>query len=216
MNYITPAEFEQFNPELDFSQYTNATISGMISRASKYMDSYLQYTLQLEAVVDEKAEAVVNSTGELVVYTRKLNIQSVQSIKLNVGPTAVELQLLNGNGQSNVQIPSRRTSMVYPWMPFAWTGTVAITNFFSIRSWDIYATVAYTAGYADIPDDLKDACNLLTKDIFIRQSNPQNLSSMRQGGISMSFNTNNNPEGKSWMKLQAESMMNEYKRVVGV
>ena len=144
-NYITTTEFANYNPELDLSNYTDATISGMITRASAYMDNYLQYSLVTEAITGEKTEAVVNTTGELVIFTRKLNIQSVQAIKLNVGPTAVSLALNTSNGQSNLQIPARGTSVVYPWMPFAWTGSVAITNFFNLRNWDIYATIDYTA-----------------------------------------------------------------------
>lgn len=215
-NYITVTEFEEFNPELDLSNYTAATISGMIRRASAYVDNYLNYSLAQESITGEKTEAVVNSTGELVIYTQKLNVQSVEQIKLVVGASPVTLQLTNGNGNSNVQIPSRKNSIVYPWMPFAWTGAVAITNFFAIRDWDIYTLVDYTAGYTTIPEDIKDAVNLLTRDIFVRQSNPMGLSSMSQGGISMGFRAKTGEGGKSDNILQAEDMLNSYKRLWGV
>ena len=57
-NYITTTEFANYNPELDLSNYTDATISGMITRASAYMDNYLQYSLVTEAITGEKTEAV--------------------------------------------------------------------------------------------------------------------------------------------------------------
>ena len=217
-NYITTTEFANYNPELDLSNYTDATISGMITRASAYMDNYLQYSLVTEAITGEKTEAVVNTTGELVIFTRKLNIQSVQAIKLNVGPTAVSLALNTSNGQSNLQIPARGTSVVYPWMPFAWTGSVAITNFFNLRNWDIYATIDYTAGYDlnNLPPDLKDACSLVTRDIFIRQANPMDLYSMSQGGISMAFKGRGAETGKTGNIMMAENIMNSYKRFLGV
>lgn len=217
MNYITVTEFANWNPVLDLSAYTDVTISGMIRRASRYVDGFLEYSLDLESVVDEKAEAVVNSTGELVVYTRKGQVQSVEEINIVIGSSVVTLQLTDGAGNSNVIIPSRKTSFVYPWLPFAYTGTVPITNFFALRNWDCYTKCSYTAGYTtdNMPDDIKDAVNLLTLDIFMRGANPQLLSSMSQGGISMSFQKGNG-DGKSSYKMEAENMLNHYKRVVGV
>lgn len=217
-SYITVSEFCSYNPELDFSSYTDATISGMVLRASQAAANYLQYDPLLDTVVDEQAEAVVSSDGNLVIYTRKIPVVSVQAVTLTIGASQVNLSLTDGNGRARYILPSRAHSIVYPYISLAWTGTMSIMNFFDIRNRDIYTKISYTAGYAldSFPPDMKDAINLLAKDIFIRQANPMNMSSMQQGGISMSFRNPNDANGNTALQNQAYSILNSYKRVIGV
>lgn len=214
-NYLTSQEFAEYNPETDMSGYTDATISGMISRASRYVDNFLQYSLTQEAVTGEVSEAVVSSDGALVVYVSKYPVQSVQAITIKYGSSSVSLQLTDGNGHSRVQIPSRGRSIVFPYQQLVFMGNVFITNMFAIRNrGDIFTTTDYTAGYATIPDDIKDAVNLVAKDIFMRQANPQNLSLLQQGGIRMAFKDIIRDDGKSLNLIQAENILNSYKRVM--
>jgi hypothetical protein len=57
-----------------------------------------------------------------------------------------------------------------------------------------------------------DAVTLLVKDIFIRQSNPMNLTSITQGGIQMAFDQKEG--GKSVLVQQAEAILSPYRRMV--
>ena len=212
-NYITTTEFANFNPETDMSGYTDATLSGMIARASAYVDNYLNYSLGIGQVQNEIAEAVVSSDGALVIYVSKYPVQSVQTINLLIGSYTVGLTLTDGLGVSRVQLPFRGRSIVYPYQELAWTGTMSIRNFFDIRNRDVYTQTSYTAGYATIPNDLKDAVNLLTKEIFMRQANPQNLSYMTQGAIRVQFKDILRDDGKSLNVIQADNILNAYKRV---
>lgn len=215
-NYITVNEFAEYNPELDLSGYSATTISGMIMRASAYMDNYLQYSLSVENIVDEVSDAVVSPQGDLIVNVMKYPLISVSSVGIKVGSNTIYLQLTDGNGLSRLQIPVRKDCFVFPYIDIAWTGTFSVTSFLNMRQYSTYVTTNYRAGYETIPPDLKDVCNLLAKDIFIRQSNPMGMSAMQQGGIRMQFKEIGNEKGKSDLKLQAEAILDSYKRVVGI
>ena len=199
------------NPETDFTNYTAATISGMISRASKWVDNYLQYSLGVEEITSEKEEAVVSSDGNLIIYTRKRPLQSVSAISLKLGTANIALSMADGNGNARYDIPSRQTHVVYPYQEIAFTGTLSIRNFYQLRGITIYAVISYRAGYETIPDDIKDAVNLVTKDIFIRQANPMDLAGMTQGAISMSFRDRDG--GESDMIRDAKAILQDYKKV---
>lgn len=212
-NYISTSEFVDMNPELDFSLYSEATISGMISRASKNVDNYLQYSLGVEDVVGEKQEASVSNNGNLVVNTRKFPIISVSSVSLKLGTVNLALNLTDGAGNARYDIPSRARSFTYPYQEIAMTGTFSIRNFFQLRGVEIFTVVSYRAGYATIPDDIKDAVSLWAKDIFLRQSNPMGVKSITQGAISITYN-DRNADGDSVMVAQAKSILNDYRRII--
>lgn len=213
VNYITVTEFQNMNPETDFTGFSDVTISGMISRASQNIDNFLQYSLGVEDIVGEKNEAMVSSNGNLIVYTAKSPIISVSAVALKLGTAVINLSMADGNGVVRYDIPWRAKSFTYPYQEIAFTGTLSIRNFYSLRGTQIFTTVSYRAGYETIPDDVKDACNLWTKDVFVRQSNPMNLTSMTQGAISMGFGSPDSDTGESrWVK-QAKGILQSYRRV---
>lgn len=196
------------NPEVDFTNYNDTTISGMIQSASSIMDNYLQYSLGIETITDEKNEAMVDSEGNLRVFTRKMPVQSVSALQLKLGTVSLDLQLTTG-GTDRYEIPTRGSYVMYPFQEVALTGTFSVQNFYQMRGRTIYTKMTYVAGYATIPRDLKDACNLITKDIFIRQANPMDLKGTNQGAIGMTFKDGDETR---WMK-QAKELMNDYRRV---
>ena len=215
--YISVTEFKQYNPEIDFSNYTDPTISGMIQRASAQIDNFLQYSLTIEDVTNETNEAMVSSNGNLVIYTRKFPVQSVASISLKLGTVHLDLNLTDGSGNPRYDIPSRGRSITYPYQEISMTGVFSIRNFLQLRDREIFSKIAYRAGYETIPDDIKDACNLWTKDIFIRQANPMDIRSVNQGGIAMSFRDRGGDldNGDStWIK-QAKSILQSYRKYIG-
>ena len=215
-NYITVGEFQTMNPETDFSQYQTTTLSGMISRASANMDNYLQFSLGVEDISQEATEAMVSPRGNLIIYTRKAPIVSVSAIRLKLGTVHLDLNLTDSAGNARYDIPARARSITYPYQEIAMTGVFSVRNFFQLRQYELFALVSYRAGYETIPQDLKDACNLWAKDIFIRQANPMDLSAANQGAISMTYKNRGgqNSEDSKWVQ-EAKQILNSYKRITG-
>lgn len=207
-NYITVTEFQNMNPEVDFSNYNDTTISGMIKSASAGMDNFLNYSLGIETITDEKNEAIVDSEGNLRVFVRKMPVQSVSALQLKLGTVSLDLQLTTG-GTDRYEIPTRGSYVLYPFQEVALTGTFSVRNFYQMRGRTIYTKMTYVAGYATIPQDIKDACNLWTKDIFIRQANPMDIKGTNQGAIGMSFK--DDKESK-WL-TQAKEILFKYQGV---
>jgi hypothetical protein len=211
-NYITVTEFKSFNPELDFSQYTDTTISGMIQRASGNVDNYLQYSLDQEDIVDEQNEAMISSNGNLMLYTRKVPVTSVSKVNITLGTVNFNLTLTDGAGNPRYNIPSRGNYVIFPYQEIALAGTFTIRNFFQLRGLQIFTKISYHAGYSTIPYTIKDAVNLWTKDIFIRQSNPMDLAQMSQGQMNMRFRDLSD-EGDSSLVMKAKNLLNSYRKV---
>jgi len=203
MNYISVDEFKNWNPEMDFSAYGNVTISGMISRASKWVDGYLGYDLQIEDITDEKAETIISPDGDILIFPRKFPIHSVSKLEIFLGTYSTELSLQDSNGNNKYVIPSNQRYILYPYYAINIEGKMRLRKYFT--------KISYRAGYETIPDDIKDAVNLITKDIFNRQTNPMLLSSTSQGGITMSFRGG---EESDYIK-QAKVILDRYKRRIG-
>lgn len=212
-NYITVTEFKNWNPEIDFTRYADATISGMIARASKGIDSFLQYSLSIEDISNEKDEGKISSDGNLIIHTRKIPIVSVSSLVLSIGTTEMTLNLTDGNGNTRYDIPTRAKYISYPYQEISLTGTFSITNLAQLRPYDFFTTVSYRAGYETIPDDIKDACDLWTKDIFIRQANPMDLKSTSQGSVSITHRDRDPVTGEGSFMKQAKAILSDYKRL---
>lgn len=211
-NYISNAEFADMNPELDLSNYSPLTISGMIQRASAQMDNYLEYSLGIEEISSEKSEAIITREGNLMVFTRKFPVVSVSAISLKLGTVSLDLTLTDGSGNARYDIPYRARSVTYPYQEISMTGTFSVRNFMQIRGREIFSVISYRAGFETIPSDLKDACSLITRDIFIRQANPQDLSSATQGATSQAFRAKDEVGDSSWVK-QAKEIMKSYRRL---
>lgn len=211
-NYITVTEFKEYNPELDFTNYSDATLSGVITRASQTVDNFLQYSLSIESISNEKNEATVSSNGNLIIYSRKLPIISVSAVTIKLGTVNLNLTLTDGAGNQNYDIPSRGSYVIFPYQQMQITGTFSIRNFYQMRGLQLFSVMSYVAGYDTIPADIKDAVNLFAKDIFIRQANPMDLSSTTQGAISMGFRGKND-YGESSLIKQGKSILQSYRRV---
>lgn len=215
VNYITVTEFKNMNPEIDFTNYPDSTISGMISRGSAAVDGFLHMSLQLEDISGEKNEVIINSRGNLIVYTRKNPIVSISSLQLKLGTVTFNLNLYDGNGAERFEIPSRANYILYPYQEIAFSGAFSVRNFYQMRNVNLMSVCSYRAGYETIPSDIKDAVNLWTKDIFIRQANPMDLSSANQGAVSMTYKNRAGSEygeDSKWVR-DAKALLAPYIRV---
>jgi len=209
-NYITVQELQDFNPGIDFSRYTTTTISGMISRASKWMDSYLGYSLQAETITDEVAEGIVDSNGDLVIFPTKIPVTAVSGITLVRGTNTIDLTLTSG-GTNRFHLTSGGSYITYPHEEFSFSGTTLLNNFLELKGTVFFIKLDYTAGYSTIPDDLKDACNLVARDVVARNLNPMGANRIQQGGVSYSFE--NNRDGDSDNIRDAKQILNNYIRM---
>ena len=201
-SYITIDEFKNANPETNFAQYSDATISGMIRTASSHMDDYVFHSLGLQTITDETSEAMVNSDGDLIIHPKEKPIQSISSIVIKLGNYSNNITLVDGSGNAIYEIPEPKNYILFPISQIMMMGSLFVTNFYQMRSRQFMTKISYVAGYATIPNNIKDACNLWTKDIFIRQSNPMGLGSVSQGGITMNYK-----EGESEYLKQAKDIL---------
>jgi hypothetical protein len=207
MNYITVDEFKSWNPELDFSGVDDVVISGMISRASAWVDKYLGYSPMAEDINDELTPAMASTDFDLLVFPRKIPIISVSGIKLKLGTYETDLVLEDADGNKTYDIPEPRYHIVFPFLELQTMGKAVFKNLVQVRQRTYFVKLSYRAGYETLPDDIKDAVNLATKDIFIRQKNPLGVSSVSEGGISISFRSD-----ESQFLAEAKRLLEPYVR----
>lgn len=209
-NYISTDEFKSWNPETDLSAYNVTTLSGMITRASAWVDDHLNYSLKVENITNEiNSDAKITSDGDLVIFPKKIPIVSVSKIELKLGSYASELSLTDGDGNLLYDIPDPEHHILYPFQTIQATGTLSISSFYDLRTRQFYVRLTYRAGYATIPDAIKDATNLVVMDILVRAKNPIRARNVSQGGISMAFKV-----GDSGLILDAKRLLDSYKKVV--
>ena len=213
MNYISNQQFADFSPEVDTTLYNSATISGMITRASAAMDDYIGYSLLREDITDEKCQGMVDADNNLVVYTRKRPINSVSSVEIVKGTYSGALTLTSG-GKATYDIPVTRDRVVFPGAD-ATLQTVSIIDWGALRTTNFYTEVSYNAGYYgyEIPQPVQDACQLWVMDIIARKQNPSGATSIKQGGIAMSFAQRS---GESDLIKDAHALLAPYRRVAMV
>jgi len=213
-NLITQAEIEAYAPDLDLSQYSAATISGMISRASKRVTQYCNVDGFFKmAVTAEKDRVTINPAGELVISFRRRPVVPADVSEIRLMSSGVNQALvLNQGGESVFQIPNPGTYLVYPSNYVIAMGRGLLT----LKAADLMYEIDYTGGYAtdiaDIPGDIKEACTLLIRSMTSKRFNPAGASSFSQGSVSMSFG--GNKTGKDQNIQEAESILAEYVRRV--
>jgi len=213
-NYIDVTEIASYNPNLDTSLYTTTTLSGLITRASTWIDNYLNYTLPLETITLEKQEGRVDSDGNLVIFTQKIPIVSVEAINIVKGTQTVALSLLDGTTpRYDILNTARKSQIIFPNNQLALSGASRIRTFYDLRGIRFYTTVSYTAGYQTIPEDIKQATLLLVTDMIASNINSIGASSVSQGGVSYTFAQNSG--GDSDKVQDAKQILNNYKRWTG-
>jgi hypothetical protein len=213
-NLISVDYVRDNNPTVDFSQYSDATISGMISSASRQVELFIEYDPIVADVTNEESDGLIDSDFNLVVYPRKLPIQSVSAISLVKGQDVITLTIVDGNGNNKFNIPTSKTNILYPNRELAFDSVSIVDSFASLRGDRFFTRISYRAGYTTIPEDMKFATNLYVVDRVMRGINPGGAESIRQGGITIKYPTSSkSTQGDSDNIMDAKSILMHYKRV---
>lgn len=212
INLITTTEFANMAPEIDTSQYTDATLSGKVSQASRQVGDYLGYSPNAESITDELRESVIDSNGDLIVRPQKIPIITVSAIKLAKGASDGDVDLtLTAGGNIKYNIDFAKRYIRFPYGEMSLTGTPSFTSFYDLRGKQFYTKLSYRGGYEDgnLPEVMKLATVLLTRDIIARALNTVGAKRISQGGISMEYFEGG---GKSDLVIDAERMLRPYRR----
>lgn len=208
-NLITQSELEAYAPELDLSQYSAATISGMISRASETIRNYCHVKGFFKvAVVAERDRALISPNGEMTISFRRRPVADgdVSAIRL-VGVDINQSLTLESGGDPIYFIQEPGNYLIYPSNYLISHGRGLISK----ESADLFYEIDYTGGYdtdiADLPPDLKEATTLLLRDMVAKKFNPTGAQSFSQGSVSMSFGYSAG-RSKSALVMQAEDILN--------
>lgn len=215
VNLITVAEFGQYAPEVDTSKFDAPTISGIIAQASKNVSDHLLYTPIQEVIVDEQIQGQVSNEGDLVIRPLKLPVQSVSAIALTRGVDTLNLTLQDSSNVNKYNIDTTKRTVKYPSNELAFnqaTISFGLTDFYSLRGAPFLVKVSYVGGWtlSELPATIKQATILFVRHILAAQYNIGGATRISQGSVSMDFL---NRQGKSNFELQAERLLNPYKRL---
>lgn len=190
-NLITVSGFKLNNPEVDVTPWSDTTLSGYISRCTRWMQNYCEVEgFATQSVTSERAPAAISTMGDLTIYPRIRPIQSVSAVRLVKGGFSTNLTLSGTSGQLYYQMPYPYTSIVYPSSYLAGAGTLMIggsSQLVSLRGAGVFYEIDYTGGYATIPEDLQQACELVLRDYLNRRYNNLGADSVHQGSFGFSM-----------------------------
>ena len=207
---ITAADIQNYAPELDLSQYSAATLSGMCSQATARAAAYCNVEgFDFAQQVDETDRAYISNDGELQVSVHRRPIFSIQSVSLTKGGFSTSLNLTDSTGAALYQIPYPGNKFVFPNSYFYLTGTYLAggsSQLYTLRGAKTFYKMTYYGGFQVIPDDLKYACILYVRDIIAKKNNPGGLQSFTQGSYSESSSVDKS--GRSNFIKEAEDILN--------
>lgn len=187
-NLITIQELSSYAPDLDTSQFSSTTISGMIGRASEMIRKYCNVDGFLRtAVVGEKDRANINTEGELTISfkRRPVAVEDITAIRLKQVDVDVELELTDGANNRIPQVIEGRL-MFYPSQFIILHGS----GLFGLRGSNVFYEIDYSGGYngvTNVPDDLKEATTLMVRHLVNRKNNSLGARSFSQGALSINF-----------------------------
>ena len=213
INIITTTEFAQMAPEISTSQYTDATVSGFISSASKMVSDYLEYSPYAEDIVEELKSGMVTTEGDLIIYPNKIPVISVSAIKLAKGSSSGDVSLtLTESGNAKYNIDYTKRTIRFPYGELTLQGTPVFTNFFNLRGVQFFTKLSYRGGFevSELPQTIKLATVLFTRDILSRSTNTSGAKRISQGGISLEYSER---DGKSDLVVDAERLLRPYRRI---
>lgn len=211
LNLITVTEFGQLAPEVDTSRFDAPTLSGYISTASQMASQYLGYTPLAEDIVAEVVDGKIDTAGDLVVFPKKLPIQSVASISIYRGTVTVDLNLTSG-GVNRFNLDFTNRYVRYPYQELTIQGNAIFSNFYSLRSIQFFTKMSYRGGWepSSLPFTIKQAVVLIMKDLLSGQYNIAGATRLSQGGVSFDFS---GMRGKSKNLNDAYRLLNNFRRI---
>ena len=211
-NYATVTDLENLLL-IDVASTFESQVEEWITAAERQVNQYLGYTttsgLWNESVVDEISKAKVDSGLNLVVHPRKRPINSVSAIDLIKGGDAITLTLTNSDGTTKYNLPTKGGEIVFPNFEIDTSGSTVLNSFADIKYSDYYTRIDYLGGYTAIPEDITVATTLWASDIFMRQSNKENLRSITQGRLTKRWSELK--DGESDFIKQSKALLNPYR-----
>lgn len=190
-NYITKSDLEGFLQTTFPATVLDSTIQSWIDGAEARANSYMGYTtasgMWMEVITDEMIDTRVDADGNLLVFPRKLPIDSITSLAIVQGLTTINLSVTDGNGNARYNIPSSKDYIFFPGSQLAYSSSYSATDFYSVKYSTTFTKLSYRAGYTVIPEDVKLAVENLAADTAMRYTNKEGLQSLTQGRITKSF-----------------------------
>jgi len=207
--YRTVSEFQLLYQHIDLSRYganLSTTVSSLIVLASSYVDNFLGYSLNLENITNEESESFVDSDMNLIVYTGKIPIQSVSSLKIFKGTTEATLTLTDSNNENKYIIAGTKDHIIYPdsEQNIVSGNYSIIGTFASIKTSRFWTRINYQAGYSTIPNDILLAIDLVIMYYLQLNLNSLGANSIGMAGLNFSFN------GESELLKQAKQILQKY------
>jgi len=208
-NFITVQELKDYAPDIDYSRYSDTTISGVITRSTDSVESFIEYTLPWETKT-EKVESHIDPDNDLIIYPTKLPVRTLESVSIVKSSFEAALTLTSGSNNlydlddDRIVIPGSTITL----------NTVSVIDFSALRNVKFFTNITYTCGYFlyDRPRELIDAVVLYCRDWFSRSLNTAGASRISQGAVSIQYSSR---KGKSDNVKDAEEILSHYRRVSG-
>ncbi|MHA1842387.1 MAG: hypothetical protein ACTSYW_10475 [Candidatus Heimdallarchaeota archaeon] len=215
LGYCDKTDIENFLL-LDIDSSFNQQIDDWIATAEKQVNLYTGYTTSSgvlrEEITGEMAVSHIDEEGNLMIFPRKIPIVSVSKIELWKGTDSLSLDLTDDDGDTKYNIPTTADYILYPSYELSVTGTSLIKDFFDVKFTKFFTKIDYIAGYATVPEPIRQATVNLVADIIMRHANKEGLEAITQGRISKRwFARRGKYSGKSDFVLDAEELMRPYK-----
>lgn len=195
-NYLTVQQLKDILWDVDFTGVADTAVSGMISRASGWVDNFTnaQYGWERETFTQQEYSSGTgchtDANNNLVVPLLKRPLAATTDVTrftIALGGFASDLVLTNA-GLSVLGSPAPGYSILYPSTMLYSTGTLlGDQKLSSLRSYNYFVRLDYTAGYSTFPPDLQEAVALLVRDRMALRYNPTGASQQSQGSMSQSF-----------------------------
>lgn len=191
----------------------NTQVNDWISAAEKMVNTYTGYTtasgILNEAIVDEVGEGMIDSEANLMLFPRKVPLNSISSLQLVKGSDSLTISLTNGNGDPKYNIPTHKKYLLYPDYELTITGSSIISSFGDIRNNKFFYKISYIAGFTEVPANIRLATTNFVADVVMRHSNKEALAAITQGKVSKRWQERK--DGHSDFYLDAIELLNPYR-----
>jgi len=212
LGYCDKTDLENFLL-LTIDSSFDSQINSWIAAAEKHINNYLGYTtasgVLREAITGEMAISRIDSEGNLMIFPRKIPIESVSKIELWKGTDSIELDLVDDEGTNRYNIPTSADYILYPGYELSITGTSIISSFMDIKYTKFFSKIDYIAGYSEVPYDIRQATVNLVADMIMRHANKEGLESITQGRVSKRWYQRQ--EGESDFYKDALTLLKPYR-----
>jgi hypothetical protein len=179
-----------------------------VSTAEQKINRYLGYTtasgIFMEQISGELTDVRVNTIGDLMVFPKKIPINSISGLSIVKGSDSISMTLEDDSGTDKYTISPNSDYIIYP------SGELeTYSSFHNLKYSKGYAKLNYIAGYDTVPGDIRQAAVNLVSDIVMRHSNKEGLESITQGRVTKRYWART--DGHSDFYLDAMDLLRPYR-----